>query len=513
MKNLFIITSVNTFFFLIIINYNNINSYLIFPLEYLNNDNYKFFQKDLKQNIPEILLKQIYYRNLITRITIGSNKKNQIFFIETNKNKYYISSLSLPTKGQKIEEKQINYYNIPENELYNEASSSSYNEIICKKGLQNIDHYLEICSGRDKISFNINGKIINLDFPVKIAKNHDENITGVIGLLLNDTSFNISRSLITELKAENIIDNYYWFIDIDEISPLEKKIKANLIIGGLPHEIYPKKYSIQNYKTQNIFTLPYIFEAWRIKFDKIYTEENVFQNTIITFTYEIYHIIGTLELQTLIQKKFMNKLIEDKKCFFNKFPQNIYTFYNMTFYYCDLSVKNVLYDNINTFKFFSFDFSFIFELTKEELFYIKDNYIYFNIIFGEKPFNYWIMGQIFTTKYNFVFNTDTKKIGFYQKVNKKSKQQNSNCVRNKESRLVIVIMVIIAFIFMCIGLIVGRKIFGLRRKIIVNELIDEQNYEYKTYGNKVKSNDMESNYKPIGNRKNGFFEMTQKFES
>ena len=74
-------------------------------------------------------------------------------------------------------------------------------------------------------------------------------------------------------------------------------------------------------------------------------------------------------------------------------------------------------------------------------------------------------------------------------------------------------MVIIAFIFMCIGLIVGRKIFGLRRKIIVNELIDEQNYEYKTYGNKVKSNDMESNYKPIGNRKNGFFEMTQKFES
>ena len=79
---------------------------------------------------------------------------------------------------------------------------------------------------------------------------YDENIPAIIGLLLNNALFNSSRSLITELRAKNIIDNYYWFIDIDEISPIKIKIKANLIIGCLPHEIYPKKYSEENYKTQ-----------------------------------------------------------------------------------------------------------------------------------------------------------------------------------------------------------------------------------------------------------------------
>ena len=113
----------------------------------------------------------------------------------------------------------------------------------------------------------------------------------------------------------------------------------------------------------------------------------------------------------------MNKLIEEKKCFYTKFPQDITLLYNMTFYYCNKSAKNILYESIPAIKFFSFELSYIFELTKEELFYIKDDYIYFNVIFSENSFNYWMMGQIFTTKYNFVFNTDTKQIGFYYKEN------------------------------------------------------------------------------------------------
>ena len=53
----------------------------------------------------------------------------------------------------------------------------------------------------------------------------------------------------------------------------------------------------------------------------------------------------------------------------------------------------------------------------------------------------------------------------------------------------------------------------MKRKIIVNELIEEQNCEYKTHINSVKSNDIiESNYKPIGKRKNRIFEMTKKYE-
>ena len=416
--NIFKKSLLNIIFHLYFISFKIIQSYLIFPLEYLPKENYKFFQNNINEKSPEKLFQQIYYNNLITKIKIGSTQKNQIFFIETNNNKYYISSI-IPNKKSEKEKKDIKYYNIPEDELYNEKLSSTYNENICKKGIQNIDHYNEICTGTEKMTFKNKDNTFTINFPIKIAKNHDENIPGVIGLLVNDTNFNNSRSLITELKSENLIDNYFWFIDIDEISPLEKKIKANLIIGALPHEIFPQKYSKEYFKTQNIFTLPYIFEAWRIKFDKIYTEGNSdeLHNTIISFSYEFYHVIGTIEFLNIIKKNFMNKLIEEKKCFCAKFPQDLTVLYNMTFYYCNISVKNILYENIKSIKFFSFELSYIFELTKEELFYIKDDYIYFNIIFSENTFNYWMMGQIFTTKYNFVFNTDTKQIGFYYKEN------------------------------------------------------------------------------------------------
>ena len=48
----------------------------------------------------------------------------------------------------------------------------------------------------------------------------------------------------------------------------------------------------------------------------------------------------------------MNKLIEEKKCFYTKFPQDITLLYNMTFYYCNKSAKNILYESIPAIKIF-----------------------------------------------------------------------------------------------------------------------------------------------------------------
>ena len=503
------------FFIIAFINIKNTKSYLKFPLEYLPNENYNFF-KESKYN-PEKIFQQIYYKNLITKIKIGTNQKTQIFFIETNKNKFYISSQN-PRKIFDGPEKNINFYNIPEKELYNEELSSTYKENNCKKTLQNIDHFIELCYGWEKIYFKKEDKTLAYNFPVKLAKNHEENIPGVIGLLLNDTSFNNSRSLITELKKENLIDSYYWFIDIEEISPLDKYIKGNLIIGGLPHEIYPEKYLAKDYKTQNAIIVPYIFESWRIKLNKVYIEGNSkeLEKNIITFSYEFYHIIGTLEFHNLIKTSFLDKLIKDKKCHYSKFSQNIYTNYNMTFYYCDKSVKNILYEKIPAIKFFSLDLSYIFEMTKEELFYIKDDYIYFNILFSEKEFNFWIMGQIFTTKYNFFFNTNNKQIGFYQKNNYLKSDNINNINNDKRNNYLIIIIIIISIIFTCLGIILGIKLFRFRKKIIVKELIEENNNDYKSYNTNDISNDIEDNYKSnynsIVNKKNGIFEMINKFD-
>ena len=228
-----------------------------------------------------------------------------------------------------------------------------------------------------------------------------------------------------------------------------------------------------------------------------------FLTTITSFSYKIYHIIGTNEFHYKIKNIFLNKLIKEQKCFRGNFTQDIYIPNIIIFYYCDISTKDILYKNLNSINFNSIDLDYKFELKKEDLFYIKDNYIYLNIVFSTKDFGFWILGQLFLTKYNFVFNSDKKEIGFYNLNN------ISNLNTNKSNKLlIIIIIIIISLVFTCIGIIIGRKIYGIKRKIIVNELIEEQNYDYRI--NKD-SNNIESNYKPIGNNKNNIFEISKKF--
>ena len=199
----------------------------------------------------------------------------------------------------------------------------------------------------------------------------------------------------------------------------------------------------------------------------------------MTFNYEIYNIIASMKFRFEIEDLIMDELVKQNKCFCSNFSQNIYSSYNLTFYYCLKSVKDILYEKIPSIKFSSIELNYIFELTKEELFYEKGDYIYFMILFTKYESNtYWIMGQIFTSKYNFVFNNDKKQVGFYKKV---TKDIGGNENHKISIELIIVLVVIgAALIFTIVGLVLGKQIFGLRRKIIANELTDELNYEYKS---------------------------------
>ena len=53
-----------------------------------------------------------------------------------------------------------------------------------------------------------------------------------------------------------------------------------------------------------------------------------------------------------------------------------------------------LIEKIPNLKFASSELNYIFELTKEELFYEKGDYIYLMILFGGIEFNYFSLGQI-----------------------------------------------------------------------------------------------------------------------
>ena len=198
----------------------------------------------------------------------------------------------------------------------------------------------------------------------------------------------------------------------------------------------------------------------------------------------------------------MDNLVKEGKCFCSSFTQNLYSSFNLTFYYCNKSTKDILYEKLPNIKFSCIELDYIFELTFEELFYEKNDYIYFMILFTKYESNtHWIMGQIFTSKYNFVFNSDLKQIGFYKKVSHDNndedkdinpendegkdnkKDDNNKYVNNQKISTILIIIIVaigIALVFTIGGLVLGKKIFGWRRKIIANELTDELDYEYKS---------------------------------
>ena len=449
-----------------------VSPYLIFPLEYLPLKNYKFIRNNnIDENIPEEVIKKIYYKNIITKLEIGTPSKKYPFLIETNKERFYLSNFD--------SKKESKFYLFEKSEYYNESESSTYVNTTSENKYSNKKYNFE-----DLVNFNINKKYSKSKFPLKIELDTDENPPGYIGLLYNDSNYEYSRGFITELKMSKLIDNHYWFFDFDEFVPLDMKIKGRFIVGNLSHEVFPKKYSFDDLETTSSAEGYLMSRAWHLNLNKIYIDNEPektieLNNKIMTFEYEIYNIIASMEFHFEIRDLFMDKLVEEKKCFISNFSQNIYSSYNLTFYYCLKSTKDILYQKMPNLKFSCVELDYIFELTKEELFYEKGDYIYFMILFTKyESITHWIMGQIFTSKYNFVFNSDKKQIGFYKKVNHLIDDDKID-KKNYKTIIMIIAIICLAVVFTIIGLVLGKKIFGMRRKIIANELTDELEYDYK----------------------------------
>ncbi len=164
----------------------------------------------------------------------------------------------------------------------------------------------------------------------------------------------------------------------------------------MPHNIYPQKYPEDSYTETNSNSNS---AFWNIKMDKFFienkTEEYHLDSNYVSLFYEFYPAIGSREFYNKIREVFMDKLVEEKKCFTGTFSQNIYSYEDILFYYCDKSAQDILYENIPSINFESKKLKKTFQLTKEELFYTKGNYIYFMVLFFPKQFYNLALGQIF----------------------------------------------------------------------------------------------------------------------
>ena len=77
----------------------------------------------------------------------------------------------------------------------------------------------------------------------------------------------------------------------------------------------------------------------------------------------------------------------------------------------------------------SLELNSIFEFSYKDLFFYKDNYIYFLILFQKE--NYWAFGELFLAKYFLVFNHDQKILAFYQNYENKGPNDKSDSGGNK----------------------------------------------------------------------------------
>ena len=135
-------------------------------------------------------------------------------------------------------------------------------------------------------------------------------------------------------------------------------------------------------------------------------------------------------------------------------------------------------------------------MSKDQLFKIEGNYIYFLILFNSITQSNWIIGRPLTLKYPFVFNSDSNNIGLYKKF-KKNNSISTNKNYNFKNIILVFIIIILIIGLIIFGIIIGKIIFGIQRKKRANELMD--NYEY--ISENISNKDINKNIKLINNKK------------
>ena len=400
-----------------------------------------------------------------------NNVKN--YYIMT-KNNYKLRDSSTYQNISKFNNSLTNYKNggiISENFIF-------YNTTKLKSIPLSYDNYYD----KDQIDTKIN---VN-ETKVIIEEFTNNGMCAVVGFGKTNINSKEGINFINELKRNQAITDYsYTFKFITSNS-------GEFIIGALPHEYFNNSNLYKEYQfikinsySNNKFNLP-----WSLTFDKILLEYN--NNTInIQINAKSFiaphlgFIIGTTQYKKLIMEKYFNSLINKGICSLektNKINNKLFDLENEYFeiFSCDISkMKNeykssfpkIIFQHNN----FDFNFFFFFYCSFIEF---KGRY-YFLIIFPEDnyPNNNWYLGLPFLKRYQFIFNYDSKTIGFYNENLKQKNETKINNSNNSHLRIILEVGIgILLIALIIIAFIIGQKISKQRKKR-ANELTDD-NFEY-----------------------------------
>ena len=360
--------------------------------------------------------------------------KKQIFESFENMNIYTLFEIGNPPKQIPI---FYNFYNsymsfdsclkissLPKS-TYNPSNSKTF------KNLEN--NLIE-----DELNINTeNGNIFkNFKFLNENKNQNWENLIGNIGFqnffreYINNNYIN--PNFLKQLKDLGLID--YISYNFNYTSDTEGFININIE----PNEYAPKLYSDNNIYTTYIvgvqskeinklgeylwsldINLVYYknYEYKTITINEIHYEFNEDQySALLDPTYGV--IKGPYAYKNLIDRDFFKEFIKKNICFKSKENKKI-------FYYCYSSNKKEIKEKFPTLYFYHQEFNYTFELKYEDLFFEKNDILYFLIgfdtgLFGDNKFSEiseWILGKPFLNKYQFSFDVEKKEISLYENLN------------------------------------------------------------------------------------------------
>ena len=341
----------------------------------------------------------------------------------------------------------------------------------------------------------------------KINYNDSNYLCGYIGLSIVQFEINKPEEDTIKKIYENL--NKYRIKKNDDFSFFNLNGKDYIIYGIRLNNQFPDMFTnfknieyLHPFMRKNSNKLFWDFSMKEVYYNDIYSERNKYVSFEINPLFEL--IIGTNEFKNNITKDFFKEYFNNNICSIEQFPK-----YNFTIFSC---YENKF--NINDIKKFpniyitNLGLHYTFELKGEELFRKINNKWYFEIIF---PINNldpvrWVIGRIFLRKYPILFSPSNRLIGFY--LNKEIKNKKEIKEEKKEQKIIeeinnknngnyftkdflgYVKIIIIALIFTVVGLIIGKKIFAMRKKR-ANELIDDY-YQYDTQQKDIKNDNLNS---------------------
>ena len=433
--------------------------------------------------ITNEIMKNIFLNELFIIMEIGTPPQKIYLRLSVNSNDFFVSKEDA-TFQPNFPKKQKYFY-------YDQSKSSTFNYKYDKSSNIFFSHTHESEYVIDNIFFySTNKKDINLNhFEFFLAHRVNGPNHGIIGLK-NFPNVESRGDFLTSLKKYNLINNKIWFIEFDNYNS-----NGSLIIGNYPHfdsnilKTGKNKYFDLNHfvKVYSVINNQKWDKTWGLNFNKIFLQNistneykeilntnDKYKNVVLNPNFGV--IIGVHSFKFLLEKIFLNKYLNNHICYqpilrlTRNYEQKAYYYY-----YCNSSYIEQMKNEFNPIIFEHLEFKYNFSLEFDDLFIKKNKYIYLRIIFEEYNHD-WVFGSPFFNKYSLFFDSDSKEIGFYSpNINHNYLKENYG-TKNSETNTNIIVHVLIGIILVIFGIYLGKKIYGLKRKLRANEL--EEKFEY-----------------------------------